>query len=144
MADLKKIQDRIDRLTEIIDELAVLQPDIPEALHAIKDKADIWKQDTDALLNQECPEYSPELEDFHTRWSLPLCGSTPKTALARKLRNACTDLRHYIREIHREETFEQRAQAKKKQDLWEIALTDYGRKVCQQYGIESDPRCFRR
>jgi len=144
MADLKKIQDRIDRLTEIIDELAVLQPDIPEALHAIKDKADIWKQDTDALLNQECPEYSPELEDFHTRWSLPLCGSTPKTALARKLRNACTDLRHYIREIHREETFEQRAQAKKKQDLREIALTDYGREVCQQYGIEPDPRYFRR
>ena len=144
MADLKKIQDRIDRLTEIIDELAVLQPDIPEALHAIKVKADIWKQDTDALLNQECPEYSPELEDFHTRWSLPLCGSTPKTALARKLRNACTDLRHYIREIHREETFEQRAQAKKKQDLPEIALTDYGREVCQQYGIEPDPRYFRR
>lgn len=144
MADLINIQDRIDRLTEIIDEVIALQPDTPEAFHAIKDKADIWKQDTDAVLNQECPEYSPELEDFHTRWSYPLCGSNLKTALIRKLRNASTDLRHYIREIHREETFEQRAQAKKKQDLPEIALTDFGKEVCQQYGIEPAPRYFKR
>ena len=144
MPDLKRIQDRIDLLTEIIDELAALQPDTPEALRAIKDKADIWKQDTDALLNQECPDYSPELEDFHTRWSFPLRGSNPKTALARKLRNACTDLRHYVREIKREETFEQRVQAKKKLTLPELVLTDYGREVCQQYGIEPDPRYFKR
>lgn len=144
MPDLKRIKDRIDRLAEIIDELAALQPDAPEALRAIKGKADIWKQDTDALLNQECPEYSPELEDFHTRWSFPLRGSNPKTALARKLRNACTDLRHYIKEIQREETFEQRAQSKKKQDLPEIALTDYGKELCQQYGLEPDTRYFKR
>ena len=144
MPDLKRIQDRIDLLTEIIDELAALQPDTPEALRAIKDKADIWKQDTDALLNQECPDYSPELEDFHTRWSFPLRGSNPKTALARKLRNACTDLRHYVREIKREETFEQRVQAKKEHDLPEIALTDYGKELCQQYGLEPDTRYFKR
>jgi len=88
MPGLQNIQDCIDQLNKILDELAAQQPATPESFGAIKQQADIWKQNTDAILLQECHNYSPESEEFFRRWNFPLQRINTTAALARKLRNA--------------------------------------------------------
>lgn len=59
----------------------------------------IWKSETDAVLDQEFPNYTPEVNEFNRHWRMPMVEEVP-----------------------------------------ELVITDYGRKVCRQNGIELDAR----
>lgn len=81
----------------------------------------IWKSETDAVLDQEFPNYTPEVDDFCRRWNRPMVGNSIKNGIIKKLRNARTDLRLILR-------FEQpTVKAKPEPELPEYAITDYSR-----------------
>ena len=99
----------------------------------------IWKSETDAVLDQEFPNYTPEVDDFRRRWNRPMADNSTKNGILKKLRNARTDLRLILQsEVQPVIT------PAAKQELPELVMTDYGKELCKQYGIEPDPRYFKR
>lgn len=86
----------------------------------IKNKLLIWKSETDAVIEQEFPNYTLEIEDFNRRWRRPMVGNTIKSAVIRKLRNAHTDLRI----IKAEEPVQRPAEMP---ELPDYAITDYAK-----------------
>ena len=91
MANLSKIQNRFDQLSSLIQGMEASQEvaDIERLKHALL----IGKSDTDAVLDQEFPNYTPEVDDFRRRWNRPMAGGSTKNGILKKLRNARTDLR---------------------------------------------------
>lgn len=91
MADRQRIQKQMNQLSSLIQEVEAM----PESAdtETIKNKLLIWKSETDAVLEQEFPNYTPEIEDLNRRWRMPMIGNTLKAAVIRRLRNAHTDLR---------------------------------------------------
>lgn len=91
MANLSKIQNRFDQLSSLIHEVEASQEvaDIERLKHALL----ILKSETDAVLDQEFPNYTPEVDDFRRRWKRPLAGGNTKNGIIKKLHNARTDLR---------------------------------------------------
>ncbi len=136
MANLSKIQNRFDQLSSLIHEVEASQEvaDIERLKHALL----IWKSETDAVLDQEFPNYTPEVDDFRRRWNRPMAGNSTKNGILKKLRNARTDLRLIL-----QSEVQPVVKPAAKQELPELVMTDYGKELCKQYGIEPDPRFFK-
>ena len=81
----------------------------------------IWKSETDAVLDQEFPNYTPEVDDFRRRWNRPMAGNSIKNGILKKLRNARTDLRLILQS---EQTV---VKVKPEPELPEYVITDYAR-----------------
>lgn len=119
MADLQRIQNRMDQLSSLIQEVEASQ-EVAD-IERLKTALLIWKSETDAVLDQEFPNYTPEVDDFCRRWNRPMVGNSIKNSIIKKLRNARTDLRLILR-------FEQpTVKAKPEPELPEYAITDYAR-----------------
>lgn len=119
MADLQRIQNRMDQLSSLIQEVEASQ-EVAD-IGRLKTALLIWKSETDAVLDQEFPNYTPEVDDFCRRWNRPMVGNSIKNGIIKKLRNARTDLRLILR-------FEQpTVKAKPEPELPEYAITDYAR-----------------
>ena len=137
MANLSRIQNRFDQLSSLIQEVEASQE--VANLECLKQALLIWKSETDAVLDQEFPNYTPEVDDFLRRWNRPMAGGSTKNGILKKLRNARTDLRLILQsEVQPVIT------PATKQELPELVMTDYGKELCKQYGIEPDPRYFKR
>ena len=119
MANLSKIQNRFDQLSSLIHEVEASQEvaDIERLKHALL----IWKSETDAVLDQEFPNYTPEVNDFRRRWNRPMAGNSTKNGILKKLRNARTDLRLIL------PSEQPVVKPATKQELPEYAITDYAR-----------------
>ena len=137
MANLSRIQNCFDQLSSLIQEVEASQ-EVAD-IERLKTAFLIWKSETDAVLDQEFPNYTPEVEDFRRRWNRPMAGGSTKNGILKKLRNARTDLRLILQsEVQPVIT------PATKQELPELVITDYGKELCKQYGIEPDPRYFKR
>lgn len=137
MANLSRIQNRFDQLSSLIQEVEASQE--VANLERLKHALLIWKSETDAVLDQEFPNYTPEVEDFRRRWNRPMAGGSTKNSILKKLRNARTDLRLILQSEVQPVII-----PATKQELPELVMTDYGKELCKQYGIEPDPRFFKR
>jgi hypothetical protein len=137
MANLSRIQNRFDQLSSLIQEVEASQ-EVAD-LERLKTALLIWKSETDAVLDQEFPNYTPEVDDFRRRWNRPMAGNSTKNGIIKKLRNAWTDLRLIL-----QSGAQPLIKLEQKQDLPELVITDYGKELCKQYGIEPDPRFFKR
>ena len=136
MANLSRIQNRFDQLSSLIQEVEASQE--VANLERLKQALLIWKSETDAVLDQELPNYTPEVDDFRRRWNRPMAGGSTKNGILKKLRNARTDLRLI------QQSEQPVIKPATKQELPELVITDYGKELCKQYGIEPDPRYFKR
>ncbi len=136
MANLSRIQNRFDQLSSLIQEVEASQE--VANLERLKHALLIWKSETDAVLDQEFPNYTPEVDDFRRRWNRPMAGGGTKNGILKKLRNARTDLRLIL------QSEQPVIKPAAKQELPELVMTDYGKELCKQYGIEPDPRYFKR
>jgi len=67
-----------------------------------------------------------------------MAGGSTKNGILKKLRNARTDLRLLL------QSEQPVIKPAAKQELPELVMTDYGKELCKQYGIEPDPRYFKR
>ena len=125
MADLQRIQYQMNQLSSLIQEV--------EAMHVMADTKDIqskiliWKLEADAVLGQEFPNYTPEVDDFRRRWNRPMVGNNLKNGILKKLRNARTDLRLIL------QSEQPVVKAQPKPMLPEYAITDYAKAL---YGVE--------
>lgn len=137
MANLSRIQNRFDQLSSLIQEVEASQE--VANLERLKQALLIWKSETDAVLDQEFPNYTPEVDDFRRRWNRPMAGNSTKNCILKKLRNARTDLRLLL-----QSEVQPVIKPAAKQELPELVITDYGKELCKQYGIEPDPRYFKR
>ena len=138
MANLSRIQNRFDQLSSLIQEVEASQE--VATLERLKTVLLIWKSETDAVLDQEFPNYTPEVDDFRRRWNRPMAGgNSTKNGILKKLRNARTDLRLIL-----QSEVQPVIKPATKQELPELVITDYGKELCKQYGIEPDPRFFKR
>ena len=137
MANLSRIQNRFDQLSSLIQEMEASQE--VANLERLKHALLIWKSETDAVLDQEFPNYTPEVDDFRRRWNRPMAGNSTKNGILKKLRNARTDLRLIL-----QSEVQPVIKPEQKQELPELVMTDYGKELCKQYGIEPDPRYFKR
>ena len=137
MANLSRIQNRFDQLSSLIQEVEASQE--VANLERLKQALLIWKSEIDAVLDQEFPNYIPEVDDFRRRWNRPMAGNSTKNGILKKLRNARTDLRLLL-QSEAQPVIKPAA----KQELPELVMTDYGKELCKQYGIEPDPRLFKR
>ena len=137
MANLSRIQNRFDQLSSLIHEVEASQE--VANLERLKHALLIWKSETDAVLDQEFPNYTPEVDDFRRRWNRPIAGNSTKNGILKKLRNARTDLRLIL-----QSEAQPLIKPEQKQELPELVMTDYGKELCKQYGIEPDPRFFKR
>ncbi len=137
MANLSKIQNRFDQLSSLIQEMEASQ-EVAD-IERLKTALLIWKSETDAVLDQELPNYTPEVDDFRRRWNRPMAGGNTKNGILKKLRNARTDLRLIL-----QSEVQPVIKPAAKQELQELVMTDYGKELCKQYGIEPDPRFFKR
>ena len=93
--NLQIIQKLIDQLSFLIQEVEAMPTSAEE--ESLKNKLLIWKSETDAVLEQEYPNYIPEIDDFNRSWRRPIAGSGFKTAIRKKLCNSRTDLRLIIK-----------------------------------------------
>lgn len=137
MANLSRIQNHMDQLSSLIQEVEASQ-EVAD-IECLKHSLLIWKSETDAVLDQEFPDYTPEVDDFRRRWNRPMAGNSTKNGILKKLRNARTDLRLIL-----QSEAQSVIKPEQKQDLPELVITDYGKELCKQYGIEPDPRYFKR
>lgn len=137
MANLSRIQNRFDQLSSLIQEVEASQ-EVAD-IERLKTALLIWKSETDAVLDQEFPNYTPEVEDFRRRWNRPMAGGNTKNGILKKLRNSRTDLRLIL-----QSEAQPLIKPEQKQDIPELVMTDYGKELCKQYGIEPDPRYFKR
>lgn len=137
MANLSRIQNRFDQLSSLIQEVEASQE--VANLERLKQALLIWKSEIDAVLDQEFPNYTPEVDDFRRRWNRPMAGNNTKNGILKKLRNARTDLRLIL-----QSEAQPVIKPEQRQDLPELVITDYGKELCKQYGIEPDPRYFKR
>ena len=137
MADLQRIQNRMDQLSSLIQEVEASQ-EVAD-IERLKTALLIWKSETDAVLDQEFPNYTPEVDDFRRRWNRPMAGGSTKNGILKKLRNARTDLRLIL-----QSEAQPLIKPEQRQDIPELVITDYGKELCKQYGIEPDPRYFKR
>ncbi len=137
MANLFRIQNRFDQLSSLIQEVEASQ-EVAD-IERLKTALLIWKSETDAVLDQEFPNYTPEVDDFRRRWNRPMAGGGTKNGILKKLRNARTDLRLLL-----QSEVPPVIKPATKQELPELVMTDYGKELCKQYGIEPDPRFFKR
>lgn len=136
MANLSRIQNRFDQLSSLIQEVEASQ-EVAD-IERLKTTLLIRKSETDAALDQEFPNYTPEVEDFRRRWNRPMASNSTKNGIIKKLRNARTDLRLIL-----QSEAQPVIKPATKQDLPELVMTDYGKELCKQYGIEPDPRFFK-
>ena len=137
MANLSRIQNRFDQLSSLIQEVEASQ-EVAD-IERLKTALLIWKSETDAVLDQEFPNYTPEVEDFRRRWNRPMAGGNTKNGILKKRRNSRTDLRLIL-----QSEAQPLIKPEQKQDIPELVMTDYGKELCKQYGIEPDPRYFKR
>ena len=137
MANLSIIQNRFDQLSSFIQEVEASQE--VANLERLKQALLIWKSETDAVLDQEFPNYTPEVDDFRRRWNRPMAVGYTKNGILKKLRNARTDLRLIL-----QSEAQPVIKPEQRQDIPELVITDYGKELCKQYGIEPDPRYFKR
>ena len=119
MADLQRIQNKMNQLSSLIQEVEAMQESADVV--TIKNKLLIWKSETDAILEQEIDDYTREVEDFNRRWRIPMVGNTLKAAVIRKLRNAHTDLRLIIK------AEQPQTKAVVVPELPDYAITDYAK-----------------
>ena len=136
MANLSRIQNRFDQLSSLIQEVEASK-EVAD-IERLKTALLIWKSETDAVLDQVIPNYTPEVEDFRRRWNSPMAGNRTKNGILKKLRNARTDLRLIL-----QSEVQPVIKPAAKQELPELVMTDYGKELCKQYGIEPDPRYFK-
>jgi uncharacterized protein (TIGR02391 family) len=104
MANLQRIQERIDLLPSLIKEVEELHPifiDGPallessfdaEKVQALKDKLSLWKAVTSEIISQECGEKDPYLFKFSSRWRQPVYSSGFREGLIKRLKRAQSDL----------------------------------------------------
>ena len=119
MADLQRIQNCIDKLSSLIQEVEAM-PELADG-EALKNKLLIWKSETDAVLSVECPNYTPEVDEFNRRWRISKIDNSTKNALLRKLSNARTDLRLIM------QTQQPEQKTAVKPALPTYAITDYAK-----------------
>ena len=107
MADLQRIQERINMIADLIKEVEDLKPVsqatfggyavepsfIVDEVHAIEDKVKSWKAVTDEVLIQEIGDADPLLFEFDSHWRAPLRDYGFKPRLTKRLQRARTDLR---------------------------------------------------
>ena len=115
MVNLQRIQNHMDQLSSLIQEVEASQ-EVAD-IERLKTALLIWKSETDAILDQEFPNYTPEVDDFRRRWKRPLAGGNTKNGIIKKLHNLRLILQ-YEQPVVKPAT---------KQELPEYAITDYAR-----------------
>ena len=120
MANLKRIQQRIDLIPALLEEVAALKP-LPSAitrgsqLESAYSSADIetlnehlitWKAQTSEIVAQEVGSTDRNLLLFNKRWRNSLRDINYKAELTRKLQNARSDLRIILQEAKERELAE--------------------------------------
>lgn len=107
MANLQRIQERINMIPDLIKEVedlkAVSQASfggysvepsyIAEEVHAVEDKIKSWKAVTGEILVQEIGGSDPNVYTFDSHWRAPIRDYSFKTRLTKRLQRARTDLR---------------------------------------------------
>ena len=106
MANLQRIQERINMIPDLIKEVEDLkavsssiagytvEPSyIAEEVHAIEDKITSWKAVTDEILIQEIGDSDPNVFTFDSHWRAPQRDYSFKTRLTKRLQRARSDLR---------------------------------------------------
>lgn len=119
MANLSKYKTALTSYPPFIHEVEANQEvaDIERLKHALL----IWKSETDAVLDHEFPNYTPEDDHFRRRWKRPLDGGNTKNGIIKKLHNARTALRLIL------QSEQPVVKPATKQELPEYAITDYAR-----------------
>ena len=129
MANLQRIQERINMIPDLIKEVedlkAVSQASfggypvepsyIAEELHAIEDKITSWKAVTDEILVQEIGDSDPNVYTFDSHWRAPIRDYSFKTRLTKRLQRARTDLRVLLDVAEEREGKEERLD-----DVWAL------------------------
>ncbi len=119
MANLQRIQDRMDQLSSPIQEVEASQ-EVAD-IERLKTALLIWKSETEAVLDQEFPNYTLEVDDFRRRWNRPMVGNNIKNGIIKRLRNARTDLRLIL------QSEQPVVKAQPEPELPEYVITDYAR-----------------
>ncbi len=107
MANLQRIQIRIDMISDLIKEVEGLRPvSVPsfgqfsvepsfssDDIHKLQEDIKVWKAVTSEIVAEEVGDTNPYLFDFSSHWNAPQRNLTFKDGLKRKLERARTDLR---------------------------------------------------
>ena len=131
MADLQRIQERINMIPDLIREVEDLKPHsqasfggypvepsyIADEVHAIEDRIKSWKAVTDEVLNQEVGNSDPYLFDFDSHWRAPIRDYSIKSRFTKRLQRARTDLRVLL-DVAKER--EEREQDERLDDVWAL------------------------
>ena len=120
MANLKRIQQRIDLIPALLEEVAALKP-LPLAItrgsqlesayssadiETLNEHLTIWKAQTSEIVAQEVGSTDRNLLLFNKRWRNSLRDINYKAELTRKLQNARSDLRIILQEAKERELAE--------------------------------------
>jgi|GEM_PF-2661894 len=119
MANLQRIQNCMDQLSSLIQEVEASRE--MGNLEPQKNSLLIWKSETDAVLDLEFPNYTPEVNDFCRRWNRSMVGNNIKNGIKKKLRDARTDLRLIL------QSEQPVIKPTPKPQLPEYAITDYAK-----------------
>lgn len=141
MANLQRIQERIDILSSLIKEVEDLHPisiDGPalmessfdaEIVQGLKYKLSLWKAVTSEIISQECGEKDPYLFKFSSRWQQPVYSTGFREGLMKKLKRAQSDLTILLSVAREREGSVPVSQPQK--DIWSLvhpAIVDLARK----------------
>ena len=134
MANLKRIQQRIDLIPALLEEVAALKP-LPSAitrgsqLESAYSSADIetlnehlitWKAQTSEIVAQEVGGTDRNLLLFNKRWRNSLRDINYKAELTRKLQNARSDLRIILQEAKERELAEDPELTQPQDNVWTL------------------------
>ena len=134
MANLKRIQQRIDLIPALLEEVAALKP-LPSAitrgsqLESAYSSADIeilnehlinWKAQTSEIVAQEVGSTDHNLLLFNKRWRNSLRDINYKAELTRKLQNARSDLRIILQEAKERELAENPELTQQQDNVWTL------------------------
>ena len=134
MANLKRIQQRIDLIPALLEEVAALKP-LPSAitrgsqLESAYSSADIetlnehlitWKAQTSEIVAQEVGSTDRNLLLFNKRWRNSLRDINYKAELTRKLQNARSDLRIILQEAKERELAEDPELTQPQDNVWTL------------------------
>lgn len=134
MANLQRIQERIDMIPSLIQEVESLRPvsavggpAIVEPSFAVEDIQNIndilnhWEAITAEIVAQEVGDTDPFLYDFGSHWRAPFRNYSYKDGLKQKLKRAHTDLRILL-DVAKER--ERVAPTIPKNDIWALIHPD--------------------
>ena len=134
MANLKRIQHRIDLIPALLEEVAALKP-LPLAItrgsqlesayssadiETLNEHLTIWKAQTSEIVSQEVGSTDRNLLLFNKRWRNSLRDINYKAELTRKLQDARSDLRIILQEAKERELAEDPELTLQQDNVWTL------------------------